>query len=90
MTLNVEDGTNYLNMLREKMIFLSTPFSREAADRLIKFGVKAFKIGSGNEQFPLLEHISRYKKTLIVSTGMHNLKVLKTYNFLKKNLLNLH
>ena len=29
------------------MIFLSTPFSRAAANRLQKIGVKAFKIGSG-------------------------------------------
>ena len=27
-------------------IFLSTPFSRKAVDRLVKFKVKAFKIGS--------------------------------------------
>ncbi len=86
-TLNVEDEYKLFKYVkRKKMIFLSTPFSREAADRLIKFGVKAFKIGSGEmNNFPLLEHISRYKKTLIVSTGMHNLKsVEKTYNFLKK------
>ena len=29
------------------MIFLSTPFCREASDRLNRFGVNAFKIGSG-------------------------------------------
>ena len=28
-------------------IFISTPFTRAAADRLAKFNVPAFKIGSG-------------------------------------------
>src|SRR3972149_5807266 len=31
----------------KNIIYLSTPFSREAADRLDDMGVKAFKIGSG-------------------------------------------
>ena len=31
---------------KKKAIFLSTPFSRKAVDRLVKFGVSAFKIGS--------------------------------------------
>lgn len=41
-------------------IFLSTPFSREAADRLDSWNVPAFKIGSGEcNNFPLVEHIAR-------------------------------
>ena len=68
------------------MIYLSTPFSRDAVDRLIKFGVSAFKIGSGEmSNYPLLEYISKFKKPLIVSTGMHNLEqVKKTYYFLSR------
>jgi N-acetylneuraminate synthase len=70
----------------KKMIYLSTPFSRNAVDRLIKFGVSAFKIGSGEmSNYPLLEYVSKFSKPLIVSTGLHNLKqVKKTYNFLNK------
>ena len=35
--------------------------------------------------FPLLEYICKFKKPLLVSTGMHSLiEVSKTYNFLKK------
>tara|TARA_A100001015_G_scaffold319674_1_gene443336 strand:- start:1273 stop:1818 length:546 start_codon:yes stop_codon:yes gene_type:complete len=71
---------------KKGMIFLSTPFSRNAVDRLIKFGVSAFKIGSGEmSNFPLLDYVSKFKKPLIVSTGLHNLsQVKKTFLFLKK------
>ena len=70
----------------KKMVFLSTPFSRAAVDRLAKFNIPAFKIGSGEmSNFPLLDHICKVKKPLIVSTGMHSIdEVKKTYDFLKK------
>ena len=70
----------------KKMVFLSTPFSRLAVDRLIKFNVPAFKVGSGEmSNFPLLDYICKTKKPLIISTGMHSLdEVNKTYKFLKK------
>ena len=42
------------------IIFLSTPFSREASDRLEDMGVLAFKIGSGEcNNIPLLKHVAR-------------------------------
>ena len=57
------------------MLFLSTPFSRAAARRLKKFGVSAFKIGSGElNNYPLIEEIAEYGKPMIVSTGMNNMK----------------
>lgn len=60
------------------MEFLSTPFSRAAADRLHKFGVKAFKIGSGEmNNYPLLEHIASFGKPMIVSTGMNSIESIK-------------
>lgn len=70
----------------KKMIFISTPFSKLAVDRLVKFKVPAFKIGSGEmSNFPLIDYICKFKKPLLLSTGMHSLKeVTKTYNFLKK------
>ena len=38
------------------MIYLSTPFSLEAAVKLNKLGIQAFKIGSGEcNNLPLLE-----------------------------------
>jgi sialic acid synthase SpsE len=56
------------------IIYLSTPFSREAADRLQAMDVPAFKIGSGEcNNIPLLEHIAKFGKPMILSTGMNNL-----------------
>ena len=56
------------------MIFLSTPFSRAAADRLESMGVQAYKIGSGEcNNYPLVEHIARFGKPVICSTGMNSL-----------------
>ena len=79
---------NYVN--QKKMIYLSTPFSKEAAYRLNKMGVKAFKIGSGEcNNFPLIELISKFKKPIILSTGMNNLKnIQKAAKIIKKNKCN--
>jgi sialic acid synthase SpsE len=53
------------------IVFLSTPFSREAADFLDTLGVPAFKTGSGElTNIPLQRHIARKRKPMIVSTGM--------------------
>jgi sialic acid synthase SpsE len=53
------------------ILFLSTPFSREAADFLETLGVPAFKTGSGElTHLPMQEHIARKGKPMIISTGM--------------------
>ncbi|WP_026952146.1 N-acetylneuraminate synthase family protein [Algoriphagus mannitolivorans] len=69
------------------MIFISTPFSRAAADRLIKWDVPAFKIGSGEcNNHPLLEHIASFGKPMILSTGMNDLEsVRKSVAILEKH-----
>lgn len=55
--------------------FLSTPFSRAAADRLMSFNVNAFKIGSGEcNNYPLVRHIARAGKPIILSTGMNDVR----------------
>jgi N-acetylneuraminate synthase len=55
------------------MIFLSTPFSRAAADRLAELGVVAFKIGSGEcNNYPLIEHVAAFGRPVILSTGMND------------------
>lgn len=60
------------------IIYLCTPFSREAADRLESMGIPAFKIGSGEcNNIPLLEHIARKGKPMILSTGMNDLESVK-------------
>ena len=59
-------------------IFLSTPFSRSAVDRLVKFDVPAFKIGSGEcNNYPLLRYIAQFRKPIILSTGMNGLETIK-------------
>ncbi len=56
------------------MIYLSTPFSRDAADRLERMNVVAYKIGSGEcNNIPLIKHIASFKKPIILSTGMNDL-----------------
>lgn len=56
------------------MIFLSTPFSRAAAERLERMGVIAYKIGSGEcNNYPLIRHIASYQKPIILSTGMNDI-----------------
>jgi len=58
--------------------YLSTPFSREAADRLERIGVDAFKIGSGEcNNVPLVEHIARKGKPIIMSTGMNDIPSIR-------------
>jgi sialic acid synthase SpsE len=60
------------------VIYLSTPFSREASDRLNAMGVPAFKIGSGEcNNLPLLDHIAKFGKPIIMSTGMNDLASVK-------------
>ena len=57
------------------ILYLSTPFSRAAADRLNKMNVPAFKIGSGEcNNYPLIEHIAKMGKPVILSTGMNDLR----------------
>lgn len=60
------------------MIFISTPFSRSAADRLEKMDVCAYKIGSGEcNNYPLIEHIAKFKKPMIISTGMNDISTIR-------------
>jgi N-acetylneuraminate synthase len=57
------------------MLFLSTPFSRAAADRLQRMGVAAYKIGSGEcNNYPLLKHVAGFGKPIILSTGMNTIE----------------
>ncbi|MCX5815303.1 MAG: N-acetylneuraminate synthase family protein [Proteobacteria bacterium] len=56
------------------MIYLCTPFSRAAADRLESMNVCAYKIGSGEcNNYPLVKHIATCGKPVILSTGMNDI-----------------
>jgi len=78
---------NYIKS--KKKIFISTPFSRAAADRLGKFNIPAFKIGSGecNNHF-LIDYICKFKKPIIMSTGMNSIKsISKSVKIIRKHKL---
>ncbi|WP_287914664.1 N-acetylneuraminate synthase family protein [Comamonas sp.] len=60
------------------MIYISTPFSRAAADFLAEIDVAGFKIGSGEcNHVPLIKHIAQYGKPIIMSTGMQTIESLR-------------
>ena len=78
-SLNEKDEKKLMNYIQSrKRIFISTPFSRKAAERLVNFGVPAFKIGSGEcNNYPLVEFIAKFKKPIILSTGMNSIETIK-------------
>ncbi len=85
--LSEADEIELKNYVESKgMIFISTPFSRAAADRLQQMNVPAFKIGSGEcNNYPLLRHIAGFGKPMIISTGMNTLEsVRKTVKVVKE------
>ena len=71
----------------KNITYLSTPFSREAADRLENMGVPAFKVGSGEcNNLPLINHIAAKRRPIILSTGMNDInsiartvKIIESY-----------
>ena len=87
-SLNEEDEFELKHYVESKgMIFISTPFSRAAADRLHKWNVPAYKIGSGEcNNYPLLEHIASFGKPVILSTGMNTIEsISKAVSIFKKH-----
>lgn len=63
---------------KKKIIFLATPFDSESVDLLEKLGVPAFKVASGEIiNFPLLRHMAKKRKPIILSTGMSTLQEVK-------------
>lgn len=71
----------------KKKIFISTPFSFAAVDRLKKFNVPAIKIGSGEcNNYPLIEYICKLKKPIILSTGMNSISSIRpSVKIIEKN-----
>lgn len=68
------------------LAFLSTPFSRAAADRLENLDVHAYKIGSGElNNYPLVEYVAGFGKPMIVSTGMNTIpQIERTVEILER------
>jgi N-acetylneuraminate synthase len=61
------------------LIFLSTPFSIEAARLLHRIGTPAWKISSGDtNNLPLLHEVAGYGQPVLLSTGMSYLEEVDT------------
>ena len=77
--LSEQDEFELMNYVVSRgAIFISTPFSRAAANRLAKFEVPAFKIGSGEcNNYPLVRHIAKFGKPIILSTGMNSIESIR-------------
>jgi sialic acid synthase SpsE len=74
------DGEAELKRYTESLglIWISTPFSRAAADFLETLDVPAYKIGSGEaDNLPLIRHIARKGKPVIMSTGMQTIETIR-------------
>ena len=68
------------------MIYLSTPFSRAAANRLEEMNIPAYKIGSGEcNNYPLIKHIASFGKPIILSTGMNDISSIRKSVEILKN-----
>lgn len=71
----------------KKIVFLASPWDEESADFLEELNVPAYKIASADlTNIPLLEHIAKKGKPIILSTGMadisevdHAVELLKNY-----------
>ena len=60
------------------IIFMSTAFDEESADFLAGLGMSIFKVPSGElTNIPLLQHIARLGRPMIVSTGMGTIEEIK-------------
>ena len=72
---------------KKKITFLSTPYDEESADLLEELGVVAYKIAStDNDNYPLLAHIAKKNKPMIISTAMCSLEeVIKAKEVIKRN-----
>ena len=80
LELSERDHLKLLAYCKQRgIVFLSSPFDEASADFLCALGVPAFKIGSGElTNLPLLEHIARKKRPIMLSTGMAGLREVET------------
>lgn len=60
---------------KKEIIFFASAFDMESVNFLDNLRVPAFKVPSGEiTNFPLLRHVARKRKTVIISTGMSDLE----------------
>ncbi len=75
LELSNEDYWELLTHCRERgIMFLASAWDMKSADFLEDLGMPAFKVASADlTNLPLLEHIAKKKRPMIVSTGMSTL-----------------
>jgi len=75
LELTEYDFKELADYAKEKdIMFLSSPFDKESVDLLDEMNLPIFKIASGEiTDFPLLKHIAKKGKPIILSTGMATL-----------------
>jgi N-acetylneuraminate synthase/N,N'-diacetyllegionaminate synthase len=60
------------------ILFMSTPFDEESADLLVRLGVPALKIGSGElTNHLLLAHVAKMRLPVLLSTGMATMEEVR-------------
>lgn len=65
-------------VLDQGVLFISTPFSMAAVERIGAMDLPAVKIGSGEcGNLPLIREVLMLRKPLIISTGMHSLASIR-------------
>ncbi|MDD5096276.1 MAG: N-acetylneuraminate synthase family protein, partial [Candidatus ainarchaeum sp.] len=63
---------------KKGIIFLSSPYDREAVDLMEKIGAPAYKIGSGDITFlQLVEYIAKKGKPILLGTGASTMEEIK-------------
>lgn len=80
LELSYQDHHKIVDYCKDKNIeFMSTAFDNEGLDFLNELGVKRFKIPSGEvTNLPYLIKMAKFKKEVILSTGMCFLEEVKT------------
>jgi N-acetylneuraminate synthase len=77
--LSESDEFKLMNYVRDRgAIFLSTPFSRAAVDRISRMNLPVVKIGSGEcNNYPLVKLVAELGKPVILSTGMNTIESIR-------------
>jgi len=75
LELNYDDHIKLIEHCKKLDIdFMSTPYSFEDVDFLMKLNVDSFKIASAQlTELPFLEYVSKNQKPIYLSTGMSNM-----------------
>ena len=71
---------------KKDIMFSATPFDMQSADELEKVGMQFYKIASYSlTDFPLLKHVAKKGKPIILSTGTSSFKDIQdAVNYIKK------